>query len=574
MEAVAQLGNKAIGTPMAAKVIADPVQAEMFSAEWAGQQVGGVVGALPYLIALHKGAKHVLQGRMLSPQTRMLAEAGVKLAPEQIKQVARLEIATATATGVTYGGLLTPVSEKDAANDFWAARGRNALTSGLTFTALSGSMLGMKSLGEARAGLTGSVLRSDIGSGMMAGVPAGLVHANAESLLQGKGLASFNKTAEAVTSFTLLGGLMPAGSKLVGRLGAIGEKASPDGKPPLPQNASEVTPTSALRPGELRQLQQTPLPEVKRVSQIFNASDAEAMLARKLAQDKLPKSDLSKTNPDEIVRLGEETYQQATAERDARGAKIPLAPGQKPEIHMLLGNCGAGKSNVAEAIAREKGAMMPDSDLIKPKVKGYDVEVEAGKTEKGLGNQAVQDDASAAYDYVFSKMLANKENIVWQGVGRNPSSLEARIQQAKDAGYEVKLHFLDAPPELAAQRVWNRSNKPADPHTGVRQMIPPTVPLDVGPAPGRYGHGGGYGYGPRNVFFQMIGRQNQAGTGPLVDGFRLWNSSGQLSPVPSLRSLNLSPASPRLNYGDALKPTPGANGEQAALVQDDERVRN
>lgn len=552
VDAIAQLGHKTIGTPLAPEMVKAPDQAQFLSAEWAGQQLGGVAGALPYLVAAHKGARHLLESRMLSPQTRMLAEVGARLAPQQAKEIARLELTSAAATGLFYGGVLTPANGKELSQEFWTARGRNAVTSGVTFTTLSGSMLGLKSLGQARGGMVGQVLKSDIGSGMLSGVPAGLVHANSESLLHGKGMASLNKSVESVTSFTLLGGLMPVGGKVLDLASKGPAKPGADGKMPLPKNASEVTPTSSLRPSEIAQLQETPLPNVRPVEQVFRPGEVDAIQARRLAQDKLPESTVRQSQPDTITALGEDAYVQAARERDARGGKVPLAPGQKPEIHMLLGNCGAGKSAVAEAIAREKGAMMPDSDLIKPKVEGYNVTVE-GKVEKGLGNQAVQEDASAAYDYVFDKMLANKENIVWQGVGRKASSLEKRIAQAKAAGYEVKLHFLDAPPELAAQRVWARSNKPADPETGVRQMIPPTVPLDTGPAPGRYNHGGGYGYGPRSVFFQMIGKQQ--GGSPLVDGFKLWNSSGERAAIPSLRSINLSPAAPRSIVLDMARPS-------------------
>jgi hypothetical protein len=117
---------------------------------------------------------------------------------------------------------------------------------------------------------------------------------------------------------------------------------------------------------------------------------------------------------------------------------------------------------------------------------------------------------------LLDRALQNGDNIVWQGVGKTAKSVTGLIEQAKSHGYEVVVHMVDAPPEVAAMRVFNRANQPPEVETGIRQMIPPEVPLK--PA---------YQYVPRLYFFQMIGEasQNYQAGNPTIDGFRLWRST-------------------------------------------------
>jgi predicted kinase len=227
----------------------------------------------------------------------------------------------------------------------------------------------------------------------------------------------------------------------------------------------------------------------------------------------LKETNFRETDPEMIKRLADEAYGDG-------------APVKGRRLDILLGNCGAGKSRVTDALAKEIGAMTPDSDHIKAKIPGYD---------KGMGNQAVHEDSSAAYKILLDRALKNGDNIVWQGVGKTAQSVIDLITQAKANGYEVHVHMIDAPPEVAAKRVYTRANGEPDAN-GIRQMIPPEVPLNPK-----------YQYVPRLNFFKMIGDAAldfQANGQKQIDGFRLWRSTGAINEklppgtfIPSVRPL-------------------------------------
>lgn len=516
IDAFAQAIDKSTGSNFLPnlKVIPDAKKTEFGSLDWAQQQAGGALGALPYLVALHQGGRTVMAERMLSADTKLMLSAGVKLGSTGAREVARLELASAGFTGAAYGGLLMPVrpEEMNGESSFLAAKLRNAAVGSGTFMALSATMMGTKTLAEGmRPGLLKTVLSNDIAAGTLAGLPAGLANAQADSLLRGKGFASIKDSGENMLSFMMIGGLMPAAQK--------GIRASNEYFQ-TPTRASDVTPIESLSARDAAQLANPgEAPKVKPVEHVFTPKQLEVMNGWKEAQAILEETKFRDSEPERIRQLADEAYGNG-------------APVQGRKLHILLGNCGAGKSRVTDALARELGAMTPDSDLIKAKIPGYD---------EGIGNQAVHEDSSAAYKILLDRALQNGDNIVWQGVGKTAKSVADLIAQSKSHGYEVVVHMIDAPPEVAAMRVFNRANQPPD-ALGVRQMIPPEVPLNPK-----------YQYIPRLNFFKMVGEaaQNyQAGNGKMIDGFRLWRSTSPhqqllptVGPFPLLNNSSKYPGS-------------------------------
>ena len=510
VDAVSQVIDKTTGSNLLPnlRLVPDAQKAEFGSGNWLQQQAGAALGALPYLLVLHQGSRAMLSERMLSADTRLMLEAGVKLGSTGLREVGRLELASAGLTGAAYNGLLTPVRPEEALNgsSLFGAKLRNAAVGGATFITLTGSMMGTKSLAEGlKPGFVQTILKNDIGAGMLSGVPAGIVSAQSDSLLRGNGLASVKDTAEAAVGFSMIGGLMPAGQK---GLRMLSERVQG------PSLASQTVPIERVSARDANQLKNPgDAPPVKPVEKVFKPDEIKTLTEWKDIQKDLKETNFRETDPEMIKRLADEAYGHG-------------APVKGRRLDILLGNCGAGKSRITDALAKEVGAMTPDSDHIKAKIPGYD---------KGMGNQAVHEDSSAAYKILLDRALKTGDNIVWQGVGKTAQSVIDLISQAKANGYEVHVHMIDAPPEVAAQRVYKRANGEPDAN-GIRQMIPPEVPLNPK-----------YQYVPRLNFFKMIGDAAldfQANGQKQIDGFRLWRSTGAISEklppgtfVPSVRPM-------------------------------------
>lgn len=495
LDAVAQVIDKTSGTNILPSLrIIQPMQkAEFGTGDWYQQQIGGALGSLPYLMAIHKVTRGALADKMLTADTKLMVAAGVKVGLSGAAQLARLELASAGITGLAYGGLLTPVRPEDMATtgSMLEAKAANAAVGAGAFLTLSATMMGLKSSAQLlKPGLAQTLLKSDMGAGAIAGLPAGAFSAQADSLLHKKKFASWQETTESMVGFSTIGGLFPGMQKVLdGSFSAI----------KTVDRATNVIPIEKVTPVEAAQLMQPgEAPRVKPIERIFTPEQIAKINGWKDAQSKLSETTFRQTEPDRIQKLADEAYGNG-AERQER------------KLHILLGNCGAGKSRVTDALARELGAMTPDSDHIKAKIPGYD---------EGMGNQAVHEDSTAAYGILLERALKNGDNIVWQGVGKTAKSVTELIAKAKEHKYEVVVHMIDAPPEVAAQRVFKRAEAPPDPQTGIRQMIPPEVPLLEK-----------YQYVPRQNFFRLVGeaaQQVQSGGPKMIDGFRMWRSTADI----------------------------------------------
>ena len=534
IDAVAQVIDKTTGSNLlpSLRIVPDAKQAEFGSTDWIQQQAGAAIGALPYLVLLHQGSRAALSGTMLSADTRLMLNAGVKLGSTGTAELARFEVATAGLTGAAYGGMLTPVRAQDFNSNFLESKLNNAALGAGTFMTLSGSMLASKSLAEGLTpGLLKTALRSDLGSGALAGLPAGLFNAQGDSLFHGQGFAGLHASAESMLGFSMIGGLMPLAQRGV-------ERILPNGDSAL--KATEVTPIERVSSRDAAQLKDPgAAPLVKPADQVFSPNELKTINAWKESQAKLAETNFRESQPQKIQELADEAY--------GKGALV-----KDHKLHILLGNCGAGKSRITNSLAEELGAMTPDSDHIKAKIPGYD---------KGLGNQAVHEDSSAAYKILLDRALQNGDNIVWQGVGKTAKSVTDLIEQAKSHAYDVVVHMVDAPPEVAAKRVFNRANQEPEPETGVRQMIPPEVPLNPK-----------YQYIPRLNFFKMVGEaaENYISQGAkTIDGFRLWRSTESFnSMLPIAGTLpGLRPAWLPQTRADEQLNTFGAKVQEALLVR-------
>lgn len=206
LQGLAQLADKGLGTDLEKRVtfMSAPKESEFMSSTWHAHQLGSMVGmAAPFLL-LHKGVG--LSGNMLFGKLEQNAARDVLI---------RRAVWESAATGAMFDGLLRPVAPAQDAN-FAQTRIGNALVGAATFGVLTRSAIGIQSLMHAERGLGAAIIRSEIGSTMLSGIPAGIVNAELSSRFQYGTGASRRQMLESVYSFSVLGGTMAAGKHVIG----------------------------------------------------------------------------------------------------------------------------------------------------------------------------------------------------------------------------------------------------------------------------------------------------------------------------------------------------------------------
>lgn len=206
LSALTQTIDKVLNTNLqsSTRFMDAPAEAEFFSARWHSQQIGGAAGMVAPFLLLHKGVG--MAGARLFGQVEANGLAANALT--------RRTVIEGAVTGGLYEVLCRPVSPKD--GDFLTAKARNAAVGALTFGTLAAGVGGIKDLVKAERGIAGRVLRSEIGSSMLASVPAGILNAEASSLLAGKGLAPLQDVKETTYAFVFAGGALSVGKTAFG----------------------------------------------------------------------------------------------------------------------------------------------------------------------------------------------------------------------------------------------------------------------------------------------------------------------------------------------------------------------
>ncbi len=200
-----QLIDKTCGTELQPKVqfMHESSEAQAFTSNWHARQLGSMGGmALPFLL-LHKGVG-ICGNRLLG---KLESDAAASLLTTRA-------VGESIATGMLFDGLLRPVSGAQQ-QDFAASRAKNALIGGITFGVMTRTSFGLRSLMHAEQGAAAGLIRSEVGSSILSGIPAGIANAELNSrTYEGRG-ASREKLAEAVYCFSVLGGTMAAGKRCI-----------------------------------------------------------------------------------------------------------------------------------------------------------------------------------------------------------------------------------------------------------------------------------------------------------------------------------------------------------------------
>jgi predicted kinase len=193
-----------------------------------------------------------------------------------------------------------------------------------------------------------------------------------------------------------------------------------------------------------------------------------------------------------VTRYTAEQIEQATKSFYGKGS-----PRKERVLHLVIGPPGSGKSSVVvDPLAEKYGAMIVDSDHIKPHIPGYN---------KGIGGNAVHEVSANIASQILVKAMASGDNIVHPTTGYCPEYIMELVNTAKAKGYKVGVHLVDLPKEEAAKRVLNRAVIEIN---GVRQVVNLTYALKV------------VGDKPKAAFEKVIAQHRG-----LIDEYSHWNNN-------------------------------------------------
>lgn len=134
------------------------------------------------------------------------------------------------------------------------------------------------------------------------------------------------------------------------------------------------------------------------------------------------------------------------------------------KVWLVLGVPASGKSTFSDPLVEREGALLIDSDEAKKMLPEF---------SNGLLAGAVHEESANIAETVFSRAMANNDNMVLPLVGKTMPKLQEKIDKLKEAGYKVNLIYVDLPVEKAIERTKARFR-----HTG--RLVPPDYLRKVG----------------------------------------------------------------------------------------------
>lgn len=190
---------------------------------------------------------------------------------------------------------------------------------------------------------------------------------------------------------------------------------------------------------------------------------------------------------------------------DAVAFAGPDGVGQDKRAVIILGPPAAGKSTVAEPLAREYRGALIDPDEAKKAIPEY---------QGGLGTSAVHEESSHLAKEVLKRIARNGFNLILPKVGQEEGSIRKWIDALKGLGYTVDLvHVSTHDANISARRNFQRFLK-----TG--RLVDPKYVAEIGDKPRRVSY---ILRGEANDFADIdTGHRAEVtdGDGPLADALR------------------------------------------------------
>ena len=142
---------------------------------------------------------------------------------------------------------------------------------------------------------------------------------------------------------------------------------------------------------------------------------------------------------------------------------------QEKKAVIILGPPAAGKSGIANPIARKIGAAIVDPDDAKKVIPEFG---------DGIGANAVHEESSELAARVLRHLTNNGDNVVLPKVGSKAESIRTTIKDLKEKGYEVDLVDMSVKYKIARDRMFLR-------FVNTGRLIDPGYVRSVGEKPGK-----------------------------------------------------------------------------------------
>jgi predicted ABC-type ATPase len=179
-----------------------------------------------------------------------------------------------------------------------------------------------------------------------------------------------------------------------------------------------------------------------------------------------------------------EAYTEGTPQHDERVAlqdKIksefldrakPVQEGEQPVAYILGGGTASGKSTLEKLLSdRDPNTVLANTDAIKNRLPEYR---EWQKSDPQNASKRVHDEASGITKDVVKAASDQNKNIIVDSTTAGGDDA-ARIQDLKDKGYRIELHFVDIPTDLAQVREDFRYKNSLDENNRGRKTQPEDI---------------------------------------------------------------------------------------------------
>lgn len=142
----------------------------------------------------------------------------------------------------------------------------------------------------------------------------------------------------------------------------------------------------------------------------------------------------------------------------ARDGAQPVS-GRKPILYMMGGGYGAGKSTLA-LLLKEQG-QIPSTNIVC--ISADEIMTSLPRYKRFIKNrqfsdaEAVHIESNAIVEDIVERALEMRADIVYDGALTNPQKAIAKLQEFKDAGYEIRVFGVTVDPAIAVARVARRA---------------------------------------------------------------------------------------------------------------------
>ena len=126
----------------------------------------------------------------------------------------------------------------------------------------------------------------------------------------------------------------------------------------------------------------------------------------------------------------------------------PVPEGVQPRAIITGGGTASGKSHFVREYNLDRNAVNIDTDRVKTRLPEYR---EWKQTDNANASKRVHKEASGISKDMLNEAIEQRKNIVIDSTTSGADDLQ-KIQNLKDKGYRVELHFVDIPTDLAIER--------------------------------------------------------------------------------------------------------------------------